>query len=267
MNRACSRLPPCFRSQRSGKIDLRKVRHHKIKLFWERDSDGVQAAAPQRLRTRIEGENQNYLLNVNEKDYIDHLVSEVQIEPLVIDFDGVHVSFAEKQIQHLSGLRALAGTFGFLRGCGLSWPGWSSSARGQPSARRRAFVALLVPTSRAPRPPAGGTSEANTDRLWMAFQIRSTAVARSLNFFTFSAPGRLFQISTSRAMGQLTASLASPAWLRKRCAFPTASASWTVPCSAEAKRMLTTLSLAEIIKAAKAELQVFKAILTKLDHR
>ena len=45
----------------------------------------------------------------------------------------------------------------------------------------------------------------------MAFQMRSTAVLRSLNFFTLSAPGRLFQISTSRAAGHFAASFASPA--------------------------------------------------------
>jgi hypothetical protein len=36
----------------------------------------------------------------------------------------------------------------------------------------------------------------------LAFQIRDTAVGRSLNFLTGVAPGRLFQISTSRAGGQ-----------------------------------------------------------------
>jgi hypothetical protein len=57
------------------------------------------------------------------------------------------------------------------------------------------------------------------------FQIRLTAVWRSLNFLTGTAPGRLFQISTRRAAGQSVASLFSPAALRKRSAFATASAS------------------------------------------
>jgi hypothetical protein len=43
----------------------------------------------------------------------------------------------------------------------------------------------------------------------MAFQMRFTAVARSLNFLTRDAPGKLFQISMRRAGGQIAASLAS----------------------------------------------------------
>ena len=62
-------------------------------------------------------------------------------------------------------------------------------------------------------------------RVCSAFQIRDTAVARSLNFLTGVAPGRLFQISTSRAAGQLAASLASAASLPKRSELGTASAS------------------------------------------
>jgi hypothetical protein len=69
-----------------------------IKIFWERDFDEVQAGVLHQLKARIDGENQTYLLNVNEADYIAHLVSEYRIEPLVIDFDGVHVSFSEKMI-------------------------------------------------------------------------------------------------------------------------------------------------------------------------
>ena len=69
-----------------------------IRIFWERDFDEVQAGLVQQAKVRIAGENQNYLLNVNDADYVSHLVSESRIEPLVIDFDGVHVSFSEKMI-------------------------------------------------------------------------------------------------------------------------------------------------------------------------
>ena len=48
---------------------------------------------------------------------------------------------------------------------------------------------------------AGAADSAGTVRFWTACQIRVTAVLRSLNFFTGSFPGRLFQISTSLAAG------------------------------------------------------------------
>src|SRR5216684_7368747 len=44
-------------------------------------------------------------------------------------------------------------------------------------------------------------------RCWMAFQIRVTASSRLVNFLVGTTPGRLFQISTSRAPGHWAASL------------------------------------------------------------
>ena len=70
-----------------------------IKIFWENDFSNVQANALQRVKARIDQENQNYLLNVNEEDYLAHIVSEFRIEPLSIDFGGVEASFSEKMIQ------------------------------------------------------------------------------------------------------------------------------------------------------------------------
>ena len=49
--------------------------------------------------------------------------------------------------------------------------------------------------------------------LWMAFQIRATAVLRSVNFLTGlrspkgGAPAKAFQTSTNRVMGQSAESL------------------------------------------------------------
>src|ERR1019366_4599260 len=75
------------------------------------------------------------------------------------------------------------------------------------------------------------SSAAGTDwpRVWIVFQIRDTAVTRSLNFFTGVSPGRLFQISTSREAGQFAASFASAASLLNRSELATASASFAEP--------------------------------------
>src|SRR6476659_9078047 len=69
-----------------------------INIFWERDFDDVQANALGQLKARIEKENQNYLLNVNEEDYLAHVISEFRISPLEIDFGNVEVSFFEKLV-------------------------------------------------------------------------------------------------------------------------------------------------------------------------
>lgn len=68
------------------------------RIFWDRHLDQVLANAVQQVKTRIDKEDPNYLLNVNEADYIAHLVGEFHVAPLVIDFERVEVSFSEKMI-------------------------------------------------------------------------------------------------------------------------------------------------------------------------
>ena len=65
---------------------------------------------------------------------------------------------------------------------------------------RRGFVCLAA---------AGAVSP----RLSRAFQMRLTAVWRSLNFLTGLTPGKLFQISTRREAGQSAASLCKPGFV------------------------------------------------------
>ena len=50
------------------------------------------------LRTEVQNEEKNKLLNVNEEDYIAYLVGKYCVDPLVICFDKVSVSSAEKLI-------------------------------------------------------------------------------------------------------------------------------------------------------------------------
>jgi hypothetical protein len=61
--------------------------------FYEYSSDRLSA-----LRKQILSETPEYLLNVNEAEYIDHIASEFQIEPLVINFDGIEASVSERAI-------------------------------------------------------------------------------------------------------------------------------------------------------------------------
>src|SRR5687767_8043325 len=69
-----------------------------IQLFFERDFDEVQATILARMRAHINGEDQNYLLNVNVADYAAHVASRFLIDPLIVDFDGMEVSFSEQMI-------------------------------------------------------------------------------------------------------------------------------------------------------------------------
>ena len=69
-----------------------------IRIFWERDLDDVLSNVLTRVRERINGESHTYLLNVNENDYIAHVTAEFQIDPLTLDFEGIHASFLERMI-------------------------------------------------------------------------------------------------------------------------------------------------------------------------
>src|SRR5260370_24610556 len=76
--------------------------------------------------------------------------------------------------------------------------------------------------------------------LWIAFQIRETAVLRSVNLRTGATPVRLFQISTSREVGQPEASFSNSAAVLNRGSAPASDA--------EAKAvMLSWLSMVNVL--------------------
>jgi hypothetical protein len=50
------------------------------------------------IESAIKNQPDNYILNVNEQEYLDHLVSEYSTEPLLVIFDDVYVSTYEAQI-------------------------------------------------------------------------------------------------------------------------------------------------------------------------
>ena len=69
-----------------------------FRIFAERDFDELRGSLLTRLKGRIYSENPNYLLNVNRTEYIEHLVSELIVSPLVLDFDLMTISSSEKPI-------------------------------------------------------------------------------------------------------------------------------------------------------------------------
>ena len=91
------------------------------------------------------------------------------------------------------------------------------------SARTTAF---LVPG----RGAVGGAAQvgrgtAAGSRIWMAFQIRCSAVLRSVNFLTAITPGREFQRATKRPVGHGAESWVSSARLEQTMA-PAVTAAW-----------------------------------------
>jgi len=68
------------------------------KIFYEIELNNYLNEKNQLVNKTVESENDEYLLNVNEKDYIDHLLSIAYVEPLVINFDDISVTSKEKMI-------------------------------------------------------------------------------------------------------------------------------------------------------------------------
>jgi len=67
-------------------------------IFSEREFNLVCAALMEKLKSKIHSENKDYLLNVNRTEYLDHIISEFEISPLILEFDSVTVSTFERLI-------------------------------------------------------------------------------------------------------------------------------------------------------------------------
>ncbi len=67
-------------------------------IFAEREFDEVSRDLVEKLKSRINGEDKNYLLNVNRTEYLDHIVSEFEITPLHLESDNKAVSSSEQTI-------------------------------------------------------------------------------------------------------------------------------------------------------------------------
>jgi len=67
-------------------------------LFRARPFSDIERDQIQGLEIRVKIEDENYLLNVNEDQYLDHLVSEFEIDPLVFDFEAADASDEERLV-------------------------------------------------------------------------------------------------------------------------------------------------------------------------
>ena len=67
-------------------------------LFWEREFRELSESALAEMRQRIRGESADYLLRVNEEDYLQHVIPGFTIDTFAIDFSGVSISSGERDI-------------------------------------------------------------------------------------------------------------------------------------------------------------------------
>ena len=77
---------------------MRRNRYGTIRIFAEQDLRNYLENRRQTIISSIESENDDYLLNVNEQDYINHKVSEASVENLDIHTDKVYASSSEQMI-------------------------------------------------------------------------------------------------------------------------------------------------------------------------
>ncbi|MEQ8676476.1 MAG: hypothetical protein RLP44_22060 [Aggregatilineales bacterium] len=76
----------------------------KFKLFGEIDIQNYISKKRQEVTNEIKSAAENHILNVNEIDYIAHLVSKYSIDPIVIEFDKVSISDFEDTIKDRHGI-------------------------------------------------------------------------------------------------------------------------------------------------------------------
>lgn len=69
----------------------------KFKIFAEEYLDRYLEEKKRKIQSQIEKESEDYILTVNETEYIDYLVSEFSIDMPTIDFEGVQVTDYERK--------------------------------------------------------------------------------------------------------------------------------------------------------------------------
>lgn len=74
-------------------------RHGTFSIFSERELQEYLDEQSAGLKQHVYNEAAEYLLNVNEEQYLSYLEETYGVEPLVIDFDNVSVSSREEQIE------------------------------------------------------------------------------------------------------------------------------------------------------------------------
>lgn len=71
----------------------------RISIFNEENFDDYSRTLIVRMRDKVEGENSNYLLNVNETEYLKHLKDSFYLEPLELDFNQLVIDSKEVQVR------------------------------------------------------------------------------------------------------------------------------------------------------------------------
>ncbi len=77
---------------------MRRNRYGTINIFAENDLRNYLESIKHSVVSGIESENDDYLLNVNESDYIAHKLSEATVESLDIHTDDIYASSSEQMI-------------------------------------------------------------------------------------------------------------------------------------------------------------------------
>src|SRR5438552_2048500 len=70
-----------------------------LKIFAERQLSDYLGSLKNRMTGELESENPNYLLNVNETHYVDHLAKKYHLEPLLLNFENLSVSDRRERIR------------------------------------------------------------------------------------------------------------------------------------------------------------------------
>ncbi|MEQ3639961.1 MAG: hypothetical protein ABNH03_09395 [Alteromonas sp.] len=70
----------------------------KSRVFGERELGDFLEASKSNATYSIESERDDYILNVNEDDYVAHRVSEATVEYLEIHVDNIYASSSEQMI-------------------------------------------------------------------------------------------------------------------------------------------------------------------------
>jgi len=72
--------------------------YDKFKIFWNVEFDTYSRGHMSNLKEAVRSQTQDYILNVNHTDYVNHLVSSFSIDPLILHFDAVEASSHEEMI-------------------------------------------------------------------------------------------------------------------------------------------------------------------------
>jgi hypothetical protein len=69
-----------------------------LALFANRPFSGVERLTMEAMESEIDAEDEQYLLNANEEQYLEHLASKYEIEPLEVNFDHAYATDEERSV-------------------------------------------------------------------------------------------------------------------------------------------------------------------------